>query len=142
MDKENFIGSWKLVSFEFKSADGTVSYPYGVNPRGYIFYNPDGYMSVEFMPADRSPFQSQDPMGGTTQEKAAAVDTFFAYCGTYEVQGNEVVHHIEVSLVPNWTGKDQRRFYRFEGQRLTLTTAPQLFRGQTQIATLVWERVG
>jgi hypothetical protein len=80
-------------------------------------------------------------MGGTPEEKSRAMETFFTYCGTFEVQGNQVVHHIEVSLFPNWSGLDQRRFYQFEGRRLTLSSPPQLFQGQERSARLVWERV-
>src|SRR5512146_3060132 len=104
VDKNAFVGTWKLVSFIFQNTDGTSSNAFGVEPSGYIFYAADGYMAVAFMSAGRPHYQTQDPMAGTTQEKAAAVDTFFSYCGRYEIQGQEVVHHIEVSLLPNWTG--------------------------------------
>ena len=89
----DFIGTWKLISLVFQDADGAISHPYGLNPPGYIFYTADGYVSVAFMCADRPPYQSQD-LSGTQEEKLLAVDTFFAYCGKYEVQKNEVVHHI------------------------------------------------
>jgi hypothetical protein len=84
----------------------------------------DGYLSVVLMRAGRPHFQSQDSFGGSPDEKAGAMETFLSYCGTWEVQENEVVHHIEISLFPNWTGKDQRRFYQFAGRRLTLSTIP------------------
>jgi len=142
MDKNAFIGTWKLVSFILQNPDGTVSNPFGLEPGGYIFYMADGYMAVAFMAAGRPQYHNQDPMAGNMQEKAAAVDTFISYCGTYEVQGNEVVHHIEVSLFPNWTGKDQRRFYQFKGRQLILSTTPQVFQGSERSAILVWERVG
>ncbi len=141
MVENAFVGAWKLVSLELRGADGATSYPFGLDPCGYIFYMADGYMSVVIMHASRPHFQSQDSFGGSLDEKAGAMGTFFSYCGTWEVQGNEVVHHIEVSLFPNWTGKDQRRFYRFAGQRLTLSTAPQVYQGKEQAAVIVWERV-
>jgi len=142
MDKNAFIGTWKLVSFILQDPHGTVSHPFGLKPAGHIFYLADGYMAVTIMSTSRPDFQSQDLLAGTTPEKAAAVDTFLSYCGTYEVQGNEVVHHIEVSLFPNWSGKDQRRFYQFEGRRLILSSAPQLFQGAERSVVLTWERVG
>ena len=57
-----FIGTWRLVSCELRRADGQVSYPVGRDPVGYIIYNPDGYMSVAFMSADRPKFAAGDMM--------------------------------------------------------------------------------
>lgn len=142
MDKKDFIGAWKLVSFILQKTDGSVSYPYGEKPAGHIFYMADGYMAVSIMSADRPQFATQDSLDGTTAERAAAMATFLSYCGTFEVQGNEVVHHIEVCLFPNWSGRDQRRYYQFEGRRLILRTAPQVYQGSERTAQLVWERVG
>ena len=142
MDKNAFVGAWKLVSFVMQGQDGTLSYPYGLEPGGHIFYMPDGYMAVAIQSAGRPHFETQDSMAGTMQEKAGAMATFLSYCGTYEVQENVVVHHIEICLFPNWTGHDQRRFFKFEGRQLTLSTAPQIYQGKERTATLVWERVG
>jgi hypothetical protein len=30
-------GSWKLVSFELRLPNGGVTYPFGPEPRGYVF---------------------------------------------------------------------------------------------------------
>jgi hypothetical protein len=40
-------------------------------------------------------------------EIAAAARDYFAYCGTYELRGGEVVHRVELSLLPNWIGAEQ-----------------------------------
>jgi hypothetical protein len=52
------------------------------------------------------------------------------------------VHHVEVSLFPNWVGSAQERVYACSGDRLSLSTAPLLQRGSEQRAYLVWERAG
>ena len=140
-EKKDFVGVWRLVSYVFIDAGGTVSYPFGMEPRGYIVYTADGYMSVNMMPSGRPNFRTAELLGGSTEEKARAVDTFLSYCGTYDVQGDQVIHHVEVSLLPNWSDGDQRRFYQLDGRRLTLSTAPQLLRGKVQTPVLVWERV-
>lgn len=70
----------------------------------------------------------------------SAFDTYFSCCGKYELRGDKVVHHIDVSLFPNWTGQDQERFYRFEGDRLILSTQPLLMEGLEQTAHLIWKR--
>lgn len=141
MNEDQFIGTWKLISFELRSSDGQITYPFEKKPVGYIMYNQDGFMSVTFMASERPKFASNDPQKGTTEEKSSAMDTFFSYCGRYEVQDNKVVHHIEVSLFPNWTGMDQERLYEFNDNRLTLSTPPFQVGGVEQTAHLIWERV-
>ncbi len=135
-----FVGSWSLKSFEYKSLDGRVSYPFGVHPHGYITYSQDGFMSVAFMTSGRPNFKSEDLRRSDPDEKIAAFDTYFSYCGRYEILGEKVIHHVEICLYPNWTGKDQERFFRFDGNQLILTTPPILRDGIQQTATLVWEK--
>jgi hypothetical protein len=104
-------------------------------------YSEDGYMSVAIMSTNRPKFASGDLWGGTTEEKVAAADTYVSYCGKYEVQADKVIHHIDVSFFPNWSGDDQTRFFKFEGDRLSLSTPPFLVAGIQQTAHLIWERV-
>jgi len=47
-----------------------------------------------------------------------------AYSGRYTVEGDKVVHRVDVSWNEAWTGTDQVRFVKVEGDRLTITTAP------------------
>ena len=51
---DELIGTWRLVSFELRNPDGTVSYPFGKDVTGYLFYNDQGFMSAAFMGADRA----------------------------------------------------------------------------------------
>ena len=97
-------------------------------------------MSVAIMGANRSRFASGDIKGGSTEEKAAAADTYLTYCGRYEVQGDAVIHHIELSLFPNWVGVDQKRYLRLDGNTLLLSTPPILVEGIERAIHLVWER--
>ena len=140
MAENPFVGTWALVSFEVRSANGVVTYPFGHDVRGYIIYSQDGYMSVAFMSAGRANCKSEDVRASSVEEKVSAIDTYFSYCGKYELRGDKVVHHIEVSVFPNWTGRDQERIYRFEGDRLILSTPPLLIEGVEQTAHLSWKR--
>ncbi|MGD0328815.1 MAG: lipocalin-like domain-containing protein [Nitrososphaeria archaeon] len=140
MSFEKFIGTWKLVSYKLELGD-KVSYPFGEDAIGYIIYNPDGYMAAFLAPKRRIKFGSADMMGGTADEKIAAADTFISYCGSFEVSEDLVVHRVEASFFPNWVGSRQERFYKFEGDRLTLSTAPMLVYSKMQSAHLIWERV-
>ena len=72
MQENPFIGTWALVSFELRSTNGLVSYPFGHDVRGYITYSQDGYMSVSLMRGDRPNFNSRDIRGGSVEEKVFA----------------------------------------------------------------------
>ncbi len=135
------IGTWRLISWENRSVDGQVSYPLGKDAVGYIMYNADGYMFVAIMRPDRAKFAAADLFGGSTQEKAQAADTYVSYCGRYEFRGDTVVHHVDLSLFPNWVGVDQERLVEFTGDQLILSTRPILLGGLQQTARLTWERL-
>ena len=78
-------------------------------------------------------------MSGTPEEWTAAARSYVTYCGRYDVTADAVSHHVELSLFPNWVGRDQLRFVELDGDQLTLTTPPVQAGGQT-VNRLVWER--
>ena len=142
MGKEQFVGTWKLVSSEFRRSDGEVTYPMGRNASGMLMYDASGHMSVQIIRPDRPTFASGDQLKGTLEEIKSAFEGCVAYFGTYEVneEKGSVTHHVEGSSFPNWVGTDQRRFFEFYGNRLTLSTPPAPFGGEHVTALLVWER--
>jgi hypothetical protein len=83
---------------------GTISYPLGRDAVGVIVYTDDGYMFVAIMCPDRQPFAAGDLLKGSGEEKARAAETYVSYCGRYELHGDTVIHHVELSLFPNWSG--------------------------------------
>jgi hypothetical protein len=135
------VGTWRLLSWENRSADGTITYPLGRQAVGLIMYTEAGYMSVAVMRGDREPFAAGDLLRASSEEKARAAESYVSYCGRYEFRGDSVVHHVELSLFPNWSGVDQERLVEVRGNRLTLRTRPLLLDGIEQSARLVWERV-
>ena len=142
MASSPLIGTWRLVSWENRSVeDGQVSYPLGRDATGYIMYNEDGYMFVAIMAPHRPRFAHDDLLSATKEEESQAEETYVSYCGPYEFLGDTVVHHVELSLFPNWIGGDQERLVALSGNRLTLSTRPLLLRGIQQTAHLIWERV-
>jgi hypothetical protein len=141
MVNDSFVGTWKLISYEVRSADGKVIYPWGEKPEGRLMYADDGHVSVAMMAPGRPKFEARELKLGTAEEKVAAVDKYISYAGRYEVQGDKVVHHVEVCLFPNWVGKDQKRNFRFEGRRLYLSTDPDPRDEKQKTGYLIWERV-
>ena len=54
-----------------------------------------------------------------------------------EHKGETVIHHVELSLFPNWVGVDQERLVEVMENRLTLSTRPILLGGIQQSAHLI-----
>jgi hypothetical protein len=73
------------------------------------------------MPA-RPPFAAGDDDKGTDAEVRAAYDGYVAYFGTYRVdEANGVVTHVvEGSLKPSYTGTDQPRPFKLDGDVLVI----------------------
>jgi hypothetical protein len=141
MSADRFIGAWRLLSLEARTSADGVGYPLGKDALGYLLYTREGYMSASIMQAGRANFASPDMLQTQIAEKLAAFDTYSSYSGRYEVLEQKVIHRIEVSLFPNWSGKDQERFYEFSGDRLTLSTAPMVYGGVEQRLFAIWQRV-
>jgi hypothetical protein len=137
---QKFIGIWKLVSIEFHRGD-QITYPWGDKLHGYIMYLSNGYMSVQMMVAERQQFAVNDAFGGTLEEYTDAGKTYSGYCGTYELRENAVIHNVEVSFFPIWTGTQFIRHFKLDGDMLTLSTPPMLFEGLQQTVHLVWQKI-
>jgi hypothetical protein len=102
---------------------------------GYLMYLPDGHMSAVLTSEGRKSVPPSD-------EKQVA-QLFFnmtAYAGTYTVDDDRVVHHVEVAWLPSWVGSDQPRQANLEGDTLTIRTQPMRIDGKDYIYILVWKR--
>jgi hypothetical protein len=139
--RDALVGAWRLISWENQAADGQVTYPMGPDPNGYVIYAADGRFSITISQRGRAEFAAGDLLSGTTEEKARAMEGFVAYAGRYSFHGDRVVHHVELSLFPNWVGSDQERWVKLAEDRLTLSASPLLLAGKLQVPRLVWERV-
>jgi hypothetical protein len=66
-----------------------------------------------------------------------------AYAGRFELDGADVLHHVELSLFPDWVGKTQRRHIEWRGANdLTLTTPEHTTsRGTRVVNRLRWTRI-
>jgi hypothetical protein len=135
------VGTWKLVSYVGEEvSSGTKSDVLGPHPSGYINYGTDGRMIVLIVGTDR-----RKPAGNvaTPEEAAALIRSMLSYAGTYTADSSKhtVTHHIEVSWDQSRTGTDVVRSYKFEGDRLILTTEPSTDpTGKKTVRTVVWER--
>lgn len=137
------LGAWRLTSYVAESPNGEAIYPLGPDAVGYIMYTTDGHMSASVMRPARSEFSSNDMMGGTSEEFAAAAAGYLSYAGTFEVDETKgvVVHHIKTAMVPNWVGNDFKRKVIINGDKLELRgLVPSLVGGEKRVVRVLWER--
>jgi len=136
------VGAWRFVTSVSRTEDGNVSRQSRPGATGYIIYTDDGHMAFLNMRSTRPGFESGSQEGGTPDEKIAAFDNFVANCGTYEVEGNTVVHHVEAASVPNIVGTDLVRTFTLSGDELRVTTPLGLspVTGTKHTTTLVFQR--
>ena len=86
------------------------------------------------MSANRPKFGSGDRAGGTSEQKAAAFESYRSTCGRYEVLNEQdciITHSFEVSLTPDFTGETEKRFVNeISGDKLILETISHVLKGQ------------
>jgi hypothetical protein len=75
-------GTWRLVRWQMRNPDGTVSYPLGEGALGQLMYDAGGRMSAQLMRRHQSHFASDNWREATRDEKAAAWGEYFGYFGT------------------------------------------------------------
>jgi Lipocalin-like domain len=135
------IGTWKLQSYVREVLSTGHRYnQFGENPDGYLGYSPDGRMYAIFVRRDRVAPEDAVP---TEEEGVALLGSMVAYAGAFTLEPEKVVHHIDVSWNQAWTGTNQVRFYKLDGDVLTITTAPykSYHDGKEGRSILVWKKV-
>jgi hypothetical protein len=137
-DEKKLIGAWSLISCRHLLQEGGEILPFGERPNGILIYTADKLMSVMLGAGDRKNFPTAGLFEGTTEDKARAAETFVAYSGNYEITPTEVIHHVKMSLFPNWAGTSQRRYWRLENESLILSTGVFTSNGKEQTAQLIW----
>jgi hypothetical protein len=137
--KDRFVGTWKLVDLEQRNAKGQLIAPTSAasgNRTGYLVYDPAGYMAVSIMPVGRKKYAGAQP---TEDEAVAAITGYAAYFGTFTINDADatVTHHLQGSLNPGMA-PDQKRFFEFAGDRLTLKPPASANGNQSR---LTWQRI-
>ena len=140
MVNERLLGTWKLISaVREEIPSGAKVDLFGQNPIGYLNYAPDGRMLALIVRGERVRPASAS---ATPAEAEALFSSMLSYGGTYTIDGNEVTHHVDIAWNESWTGTHQTRFFRREGDRLTLDTppSPDPVDGTMSVRRMVWER--
>lgn len=140
------VGTWRLVAFEDVDNGQTIR-RFGDKPLGLFVYTADGHVAIQIAnpanPVCVSPGKKFGPgkiddssvPACSPAQMQALVDGSVAYWGTYTVDAaaGVVVHHVKSDLSNGYTGTDQRRPFRLEGDQLVI--------GDGKTWTRVLERV-
>lgn len=138
----DLVGTWRLVSWAAVADDGEARAPFGDDPLGYVVYTSGGHMITTISRAGRT-LTGGDLTSAPDTARLAAYASFIAYSGTFHVDGEDVVHIVEMSSLPDWVGTEQRRHADLEdgGATLVLSTEPLELAGGRRRHRLIWTRV-
>jgi hypothetical protein len=133
---KQLVGSWKLRSWVIQIVGGEAAEPFGPNPKGRALFTSDGYAAFMIAAANRKPASNND-------ESAALLKSLLAYTGKFTIDGDKFTTKVDISWNELFTGQDQVRFFKLEGEQLSLRTGEQIsavYPGKKVIGTLTWER--
>jgi hypothetical protein len=136
-DDNKLLGVWKLKSFIIESVQTKERRPvYGDNPKGYLIVTPERFTAIITGEGRRPPQNDED--------RLLSFRTMFAYSGPYRIEGNRLTTQVEVAWNEAWTGTDQTRIFRLEGDKLFIEGlgAPSVNNASmgVTVGKLEWER--
>ena len=130
------VGIWKLLSQQVIVEGEPPEEVFGAHPKGYLTVTREGRVMALFTAENR-----KGGMGDA--ERATLHKSMVAVSGKYRIEGSDLIISVDVSWNESWNGTEQRRHFKFEGDKLIIDTAPgpSIMRpGKTSIARLLWER--
>lgn len=134
-EQDKLVGAWKIVSAVVEDLQTREQKPlYGEHPKGYLILLASGrMMSLLVSEGQKAP--------QTDEERSLAYRSMVAYTGKYRVDGNKWITKPDVAWNDAWL-VDQERYFRIEGDKLYIETAPQVNPnfGKLVRVTLIWER--
>ena len=135
---QSLIGVWKLKSIQFEAADtGEIADVFGPNPSGYLILTGEGRLMAILTRADRAP-PKEDADG------SALFKTMMAFTGNVRIEGDDkFIINVDLAWHPAWNGTEQARFFKLEGDTLSITTAQQanpMLAGRMGRGILTWTR--
>ena len=139
LSRDLILGSWRMTSWVTRDvATGERQDALGQNPRGSVVYAPER-VTFLIVKNNRAPPEQLPP---SDEEKIALFDTMFAYSGSYTVESDRVVHHVDLSWNEAWSGTDQVRFCKVDEQTLTYASTPAKnpFDGREVVHEVTYER--
>ncbi len=124
--ERKFLGTWRLVGVEREEVATGRKLDQDVKQTGYISYTPDGRMMVII--SHIAPGKAEE---------------ITCYAAKWHVEGERVVHDVDIAARAPWTGTKQVRGYEFRGNRLILSppVSADFVHGSVTRRSLEWEKV-
>jgi hypothetical protein len=113
--EKQLLGVWKLESHYMESRTGEKKNFFGEKPNGYLIFTSQKRMMALLTAEGR-----KNP--DTDEDRIAAFWSMSAYSGIYRVEGDKWTTKVDVAWTETWIGSDQIRFFKLEGDRLTVIT--------------------
>jgi hypothetical protein len=111
------VGVWTLRSFIVESVESKERrHPFGQNPNGHLVITAERLITVLTGEGRKPP--------KTDEDRISSFKTMIAYSGQYRVEGNRLTTKIGAAWNESWTGSDQVRIFRIEGDKLFIETLP------------------
>lgn len=148
--QQDLIGAWRLVDIEVDGPGGREVDPfYGSGSRGLLVYDSSGWFSVQIEGAGRPALQvpsarpTPDESESTARLKAAVLDSYYAYYGTwsFDAATSTVTHHAKGALYPGEDMVSYPQHVEVVGRRMSFSRTQNLA-GKVSVQIKRWERVG
>ena len=84
------------------------------------------------------------PSGKPTPTEAQALyGSMLSYAGAYTIEGDVVTHHVDISWNESFTGSEQKRHFKLDGNRLILSTPQSAdpIEGKLSVRRMTWAKV-
>jgi hypothetical protein len=131
------VGVWRFVAgYAIAEETGERVELYSADPRGYGIFERGGRMMAMLEASGRV-------AGKSEAEMAELYRSMIAYSGKWSVDGEKFATEVDLASDPNLVGTTQVRYYKYDGQIMSLRTPPievPAFNGQTAVVYADWKR--
>ena len=143
MTEAELVGAWSLVDFRVEFDDGRPAvHPFGEEAQGRLVYTAEGVVSAILARADRPALGRGLETSALSSEelKARAFDGTLGYTGRWRLEGDQVIHQVEIAQLPDVEGQELRRRVRLVEGRLELSYERRTSSASLRRHRLLWER--
>jgi hypothetical protein len=131
------VGTWKLLSCFMEDIETKEQKAvWGEHPNGWLTLTAAGHWIVVQTAEGRKIPQ-------TDEDRCAAFRSMLAYCGKYRTDADKILINVDIAWDESWSGTEQTRFFRIEGDKLHIEAAPQRYVNlgdKIMRAVLIWQR--
>jgi hypothetical protein len=97
---KDLVGMWSLVSWEEVFPDGHKIVPLGDNGKGMLVFDQAGHFVISLISL-LPKYAVNDRAAGSPEDNKRLAEGVLTYFGTYSVEVNTLVYHIDRSSFPN-----------------------------------------